>query len=73
MDDKRALRPLPKLWFIYFAVYGGRRAFYGGRSCPVMGGGPYRKENVGMSNDRRVRFPPTERLRFPDQRSSYQG
>ena len=30
----------------------GRGAFYRRRSHLVMGGGVYRKENVGMSNDK---------------------
>ena len=35
--------------------------------------GQYASENVGMSSERRVRIPPTENLRIPEQGSSPQG
>ena len=44
-----------------------------GRSCIVRYGGLYTRENVGMSSVRRVRIPPTENLRFPEEGSSSQG
>ena len=39
----------------------------------VRDGGLYTRENVGMSSERRVRIPPTENLRFPEEGSSTQG
>ena len=51
----------------------GRGAFYTGRSCTVRSSGQYRRENVGMSNERRVRIPPAECPRFPEEGSSAQG
>ena len=35
--------------------------------------GPYRRENVGMSNERQVRILPAENLRFPEEGSSALG
>ena len=35
--------------------------------------GLHRRENVGMSSERRVRIPSTENLRFPEEGSSTQG
>ena len=51
----------------------GRGALYTGRSKIVRTCGLYRRENVGMSNERRVRIPSAENLRFPEQGSSPQG
>ena len=36
-------------------------------------GGLYRRENVGMSSERRVRIPSAENLRIPEEGSSTQG
>ena len=36
-------------------------------------GGPQRRENAGMSNERGVRIPSTDCLRFPELSSSSQG
>ena len=35
--------------------------------------GLYRRENVGMSSERRVRIPSAENLRIPEEGSSTQG
>ena len=35
--------------------------------------GALRSENAGMSSERRVRIPSTDRLRFPGEGSSAQG
>jgi hypothetical protein len=51
----------------------GRGAIYTGRSGIVRRRGQYRWENVGMSNERRVRIPPAENLRFPGEGSSALG
>ena len=39
-----------------------------GKSC-----GRSRRENAGISSESRVRIPPTENLRFPEEGSSTQG
>ena len=46
---------------------------YKGRSRIVRTYGHYTRENVGMSNERRVRIPSAENLRFPEEGSSAQG
>ena len=44
-----------------------------GRSDTVRSRGQHTRENVGMSNERRVRIPSAENLRFPEEGSSAQG
>ena len=44
-----------------------------GRSYTERSGGLYRSENAGMSSERRVRIPPVESLRIPEEGSSSQG
>ena len=51
----------------------GRGAFCRERSRTVRSGGPCRRENVGISNERQVRILPTESPRFPEEGSSAQG
>ena len=51
----------------------GRGASYAHRSCIVRLCGVHTRENVGMSSERRVRIPPAENLRFPEEGSSSQG
>jgi hypothetical protein len=51
----------------------GRGAIHKGRSGTVRSRGHYGRENVGISNERRVRITPAESLRFPEEGSSAQG
>src|SRR5690554_1757158 len=51
----------------------GRRAFQARRSMTVRTCGALGSENAGMSNERWVRIPSTECLRFPEEGSSAQG
>ena len=51
----------------------GRGAFYTGRRRVVRRSGLYRRENVGMSSESRVRIPAAENPRFPEEGSSAQG
>ena len=44
-----------------------------GRSYTERNGGLYTRDNVGISSERRVRIPPVENLRFPEEGSSAQG
>ena len=46
---------------------------YAGRSDIVRGRGLHRRENAGMSSERKVRILPIESLRFPGEGSSSQG
>ena len=43
------------------------------RSLIERQGGSHTRENVGMSNERRVRTPPAENPRFPEEGLSAQG
>ena len=51
----------------------GRRASYRIRSKIGRDCGFYRRENVGMSSERKVRILPAENLRVPEEGSSAQG
>ena len=51
----------------------GRGASYARRSGIVRLSGVHTRENVGMSSESKVRIPPTENLRFPEEGSSTQG
>ena len=51
----------------------GRGAFCTGRRGTERRHGQYRRENVGMSNERQVRILPAENLRFPEEGSSSLG
>jgi len=44
----------------------GRGAFLTGRSCTGRSSGLLRRENAGMSSERKVRILPAEYLRFPE-------
>ena len=46
---------------------------YAGRSYTVRSGGLHTRENAGISSARRVRIPPVESLRIPEEGSSTQG
>ncbi len=54
-------------------VSDGRGASYVGRSMTARTCGRHRRENAGMSSERRVRISPVENLRFPEEGSSTQG
>ena len=51
----------------------GRGASCTGRSGTVRDRGLYRRENVGMSSERKVRILSAENLRIPEEGSSAQG
>ena len=51
----------------------GRGALYTGRSTTERTCGQYRRENAGMSSERRARNTPVESPRFPGEGSSTQG
>ena len=51
----------------------GRGASYTRRSHTERSGGVYRRENVGISSESRVRTPAAECLRFPGEGQSAQG
>ena len=51
----------------------GRGALCEGRSRIERTYGHHTRENVGMSNERRVRIPSAENPRFPEEGSSAQG
>ncbi len=57
----------------YTVKYSGRRASYTVRSRIERKSGPYTRENVGMSSERKVRILPAENPRFPEEGSSAQG
>ena len=57
----------------YTVEYSGRRASYTVRSRIERKSGPYTRENVGMSSERKVRILPAENPRFPEEGSSAQG
>ena len=44
----------------------GRGAFLTGRSCTGRSSGLLRRENAGMSSERKVGILPAEYLRFPE-------
>ena len=51
----------------------GRGASCADRSHTERSGGLHRRENAGMSSERKVRILPIESLRFPGEGSSSQG
>ena len=55
------------------SVRSGRGASYADRSHTERSGGLHRRENAGMSSERKVRILPIESLRFPGEGSSAQG
>ena len=55
------------------SVRSGRGASYADRSHTERSGGLHRRENAGMSSERKVRIRPIESLRFPEEGSSTQG
>ena len=55
------------------SVRSGRGASYADRSHTERSGGLHRRENAGMSSERKVRILPIEYLRFPGEGSSSRG
>ena len=68
------MSPKRRIHDVGFAdVMSGRGALCMGRSTTGRTCGLYRRENAGMSSERRVRNTPVESPRFPGEGSSAQG